>query len=228
MGLHAKGLADDIAHLAFGLTPGSIALAAALAFGLHGRGPAAGAPVYRGCAASCAGAANLFLFIERHFMRFLLFPIAAALLALACGDSGTSDRGSDPARAAGEVGQQLQQGTEATRDAAASAAGSAGTALERGPDVAAPAVQDLAAGVGSADAQTCLALVSEKRYADAVGVCTAALKRDPDSEPLSEALETAREGAAAAMGDAIGAARDGAAGRLDGALGGTLPGTAGQ
>jgi hypothetical protein len=37
MGLRAMGLADDIVNLAFGLTLGSVAIAAALAFGLGGR-----------------------------------------------------------------------------------------------------------------------------------------------------------------------------------------------
>jgi hypothetical protein len=37
MGLRAMGLADDIVNLAFGLTLGSVAVAAALSFGLGGR-----------------------------------------------------------------------------------------------------------------------------------------------------------------------------------------------
>ena len=37
MGLRAMGIADDIVNLAFGLTLGAIAVAAALAFGLGGR-----------------------------------------------------------------------------------------------------------------------------------------------------------------------------------------------
>ncbi len=37
MGLRAMGIADDIVNLAFGLTLGAIAVAAALSFGLGGR-----------------------------------------------------------------------------------------------------------------------------------------------------------------------------------------------
>ena len=37
MGLRAMGVADDIVHLAFGLTLGAIAVAVALSFGLGGR-----------------------------------------------------------------------------------------------------------------------------------------------------------------------------------------------
>jgi len=37
MGLRAMGLADNIVNMAFGLTMGGIAVAAALAFGLGGR-----------------------------------------------------------------------------------------------------------------------------------------------------------------------------------------------
>ena len=37
MGLKAMGLADNIVNLAFGLTLGSVAVAAALAFGMGGR-----------------------------------------------------------------------------------------------------------------------------------------------------------------------------------------------
>ena len=37
MGLKAMGLADNIVNLAFGLTMGGVAVAAAIAFGLGGR-----------------------------------------------------------------------------------------------------------------------------------------------------------------------------------------------
>jgi hypothetical protein len=72
------------------------------------------------------------------------------------------------------------------------------------------------------DVANCLQLVSQAKFADALPVCLAALKKHPDNDQVKEAVESAQAGvgdAAAAATDAAQGAQEAAGEKAEGAMG---------
>jgi len=74
--------------------------------------------------------------------------------------------------------------------------------------VEAPAVGDTDAGGQDQDGVNCLNLVKEARFAEALPVCTDALKRFPDNLDIKAALDKAKKAAGAAVEGAVGGAKE--------------------
>jgi hypothetical protein len=111
---------------------------------------------------------------------------AIAILLLATLACGGQDSGSAPASGGAGTGE--------TGSGAMPTSGDVEKALEGAVD---PSVQ------------SCLDLVREQKYAQAVPACTRAAKADPDNPEVASALQSAREQAASAqMPEATGAARE--------------------
>jgi hypothetical protein len=122
------------------------------------------------------------------------------LALLACGGSDTAQ-------------------TDTATSAAAPEAAEAAT--PSGAEAAAPAAP------ANPQAASCLALVSQAKFSDAVPVCMAALKIDPDNAAVQGALHTAKaESASTAASGAADAAAAGANSALGDATGGALGGAA--
>ena len=149
-------------------------------------------------------------------MKRLTVILFAGVLA-ACGGqdsgSGTDLPSIDAAKeAAAEAGAALD-------DAASEAAASAGAEME-----------ELAAtDVGDGQSASCLTLVAEGEFTQAIPVCTAALAANPANQQVQEALETARteggqlaDSAAAATGAAQQGAQEAASDAAADAVGNVL------
>jgi hypothetical protein len=121
---------------------------------------------------------------EETMVRLAIVMSVFALLA--CGASETSETGD-----AGD-------------------AATAGAAVEE--KAAAPEMEEPAAVVNP-KAQSCLDLIARAEFQQALTVCLAALKIDPDNQELQDAVNTARTETAklAAAQEAAGAAAEGAA-----------------
>jgi hypothetical protein len=99
-------------------------------------------------------------------------------------------------------------GSETSQTGDAGDAAPMGAAVE---EKAAPEMEKPAAVVNP-KAQSCLDLISQEEWQQALVVCLAALKIDPDNQELQDAVKTARtEGAKFAAQEAAGAAAEGAA-----------------
>ena len=85
------------------------------------------------------------------------------------------------------------------------------------------------AEVEDPDVKSCLELVSEAKFNDALPVCLEALKKHPDNDKVKVAVEKAQAGvgdAAAAAADAVEGAQEEAVGKTAGAMdeaAGSLP-----
>lgn len=155
--------------------------------------------------------------------------LAGALVA--CGGDDKSDLPSIDAakRAASEAGEAISDAADSAGDAASeaaqgardAAAGAADSAREAASDAAAAAGDSLSnlAADGADDGQsaTCLQLVGQGEFSQAIPVCTAALAANPTNQQVKDALATAKaEGADMAAG-LTGAAKEGAAEAAGGA-----------
>ena len=139
-------------------------------------------------------------------MRLALTIFVLALLA--CGGSDTAKTG------------------DADAEKTAAAAPAADTAA---PVAASPSGTGAAAPEAPANpqAESCLSLVSQAKFQEALPVCMAALRIDPDNEAVQTALATAKaESATAAADAAVGSATDEAGSAVKGLTGGTLGGSA--
>jgi len=105
-----------------------------------------------------------------------MLRVAIAILLLATLACGGQDSGSAPATGGA--------GTSESGSGAMPTSGDVEKALEAAVD---PAVQ------------SCLDLVREQKYTEAVPACTRAAKVDPDNAEVTSALQSAREQAAAAQ-----------------------------
>jgi hypothetical protein len=143
---------------------------------------------------------------ENSMMRLALTIFVLALLA--CGGSDTAKTG------------------DADAEKTAAAAPAADTAA---PVAASPSGTGAAAPEAPANpqAESCLSLVSQAKFQEALPVCMAALRIDPDNEAVQTALATAKaESATAAADAAVGSATDEAGSAVKGLTGGTLGGSA--
>ena len=140
-------------------------------------------------------------------MRLALMIVILALVA--CGGSDTAK--TDTAKTAVETPK---------------AAG--GDAPAKAPVAAAPAGEPAAPEpAANPDAQSCLDLVSQAKFQEALPVCMAALRIDPENAAVQEALSTAKaESASAAAGAAVGGAAGDAKSALGDVTGGALGGSA--
>jgi len=141
-------------------------------------------------------------------MRLALTIIVLALLA--CGGSDTAQTGGTDAAATAET---------------AGADAPAAPPVAAAPEGSEPATPEPPA---NPQAQSCLDLVSQANFQQAIPVCMAALRIDPDNATVQEALSTAKaESATAAADAAAGSAAEEAGSRLGevtgGALGGSTP-----
>lgn len=131
------------------------------------------------------------------------FAVLAVIAALGCGGESARDTLSD---AASDVSARASDAANSAADAASSAASSASDAAS---DLADDAMADDAAG--SDEAESCLGLVGEAKFAEAIPVCTQALGLDPSNTAVQQALEKAKS---EATGGAADAAQDAAGGLL--------------
>lgn len=132
-------------------------------------------------------------------MRLALTILILALVACGGSDDKAPKSGSD---------------TAATAEKSAAAPGASA------PTGGGSATPEAPAGTlaGSEESQSCLSLVAEAKFQDALPVCMAALRLDPANTEVQNALATAKKETANAA--AAGAAADAAAsGAVDGAAG---------
>lgn len=140
--------------------------------------------------------------------------VAALALLVACGSqekgTTTSEGGNAP-----EASAPMANAPEA--------AAPEQKATEEKPAEAAP---EASSGQLTSDGQQCLDLVAQGNFSEAVAVCTEALKNNPASDAVKQALATAKEKvgeAASAAGEAAGKA-EGAAEGAAGEAASKLPG----
>jgi hypothetical protein len=146
--------------------------------------------------------------VKENFMIRLALSIFVFAL-LACGGSDTAQTG----------------------DADAAKTTAAAPAADDAPPVAAsPSGADAEVPV-NLEATTCVGLVTEAKFQEAIPVCMAALRIDPEDTAVQAALETAKTKSAAAAASgaadaAVGSATDAANSRANDLTGGALGGTA--
>ena len=131
--------------------------------------------------------------------------VAFAILGLAaCGP-----RQNEGASSASSTGTAPGAASEAAKPSASSTGTAPGAASEAAkPDVAAPA---------NPDAASCLDLVANEMYADAVPACERALSADPANEKVKSALDAAKAKIAEMGTKAASGAADAAKGAADAA-----------
>jgi len=137
------------------------------------------------------------------------------LVLLACGGSDTAQTGdADAAKTAAATPETAAADEPSTPPVAAAPSGAEPAAVE--PPVNLKAV-------------SCLALVSQTKFQEALPVCTAALQIDPDNTAVQAALDTAKgESATAAADAAVGSATDEASSRVNDLTGAALGGSAAE
>ncbi len=153
-------------------------------------------------------------------MRRIAIAFVIGALALGCGggDESATDTASklikDAGDAAGKAADDVAAGAQ---DAAKGAKDLAGDAAAGAKQMAGDAVE----AVASQEVLDCLSTVASGEFSSAVEVCQKALLADPENSKVAAALETAKEGLAAAgsaigdAGDAVKDAGDAAADRIN-------------
>jgi hypothetical protein len=150
--------------------------------------------------------------MEENSMKRLALTIFVLVL-LACGGSDTAQTGdADAAKTAAAIPEAVTPDDPSTPPVAAAPSGAGSAAPE-------PTVNLKAA--------SCLVLVSQAKFSEALPVCTAALQIDPDNTAVQAALDTAKtESATTAADAAVGSATGEASSRVDDLTGAALGGVA--
>lgn len=128
--------------------------------------------------------------------------VAALALLVAC---GSQEKGTTPS----------ESGSAPEASAPAASAPEAKSAEEAAPQASAP---EASAQQLTSDGQHCLDLVAQGSFAEAVPACTEALKNNPASDAVKQALASAKEKVGQAASAASQAAGE-AAGKAQGAAG---------